>query len=221
MAHGKIGKVTAPNLILAPREYDQRIQDQLTNELRLYFNRLNTYLNSLADTSGGSGLSFPHIVAYSNAEQFAGGDDTPTLVAFNNALNNVGFIFNPDGTASALHSGTYKVEYRLQALNTDNVVHDVVVWMQVNGVDVPDSATKYSIPARKSATEFTYNVLASFISYRTEADDKFALYWATNQAYESGVQDGVYLEYEAAQTSPYEHPEIPSAYGVIQYIGRE
>ena len=221
MARGKIGKIISPNLILAPREYDQRTQDLFTNELRLYFNRLNTYLNSLADTGGGVSISFPHITAYSDVDQFAGGDDTPTIVLFNNALNNVGFTFNTDGTANALYDGNYQVEYRLQAVNTSNGALDTVVWLRVNNVDVADSATKYTIPARKSAGVPSFSILASFVSWNTIQNDRFALYWATEQAYESGVQDGVYLEASAAQTSPYAHPEIPSSYGVIQYIGRE
>ena len=221
MATNKIGKVTAPNLILAPVEYNQSTQDQFTNELRLYFNRLNTYVNTLADVAGGSGLSFPHITAYSDVDQFAGGDDTPTIVLFNNSLNNVGFTFNPDGTANALYDGNYQVEYRLQAVNTSNGALDTVVWLQINGEDVADSATKYTIPARKSAGVPSFSVLASFVSWNTVQNDRFALYWATEQAYESGVQAGVYLEATAAQTSPYPHPEIPSSYGVIQYIGRE
>jgi len=217
----KVSKVSAPNLIVAPNDYSKSREEQLNNELRLYFNRLNTYLNLVADVGGGSAISFPHIVAYSDVAQYASGDDTPTIVTFNNALDNVGFLFNPDGTATALFDGTYKIEYRLQAVNTENVALDIVVWLKVNGVDVPDSATKYTLSARKSAGVPTYNIIASFVSWETNANDNFALYWATEQAYESGVQDGIYLEYESAQTSPYAHPEIPSAYGVIQYIGRE
>jgi hypothetical protein len=217
----RVKPIAAPNLIAASNEYSQVREEQLMNELRLYFNRLNGNINTVSDIGGGSALSFPHIVAYSDADQYADGDDDPTIVSFNNASDNVGFTFNDDGTATANYDGTYKIEYRLQAVNTDNVAHDVVVWMQVNGEDVADSATKYSIPARKSASDYTFNILASFVSWETIEDDKFALYWATDQAFDSGVQDGVYLEYEAAQTTPYAHPEIPSAYGVIQYIGRE
>ena len=217
----RVNKVATPNLILAPTEYSQRRQDQLNNELRLYFNQLGTYLNIVADTAGGSAISFPHIVAYSDADQFAGGDDTPTIVTFNNASDNVGFTFNTDGTANALFDGTYKIEYRLQAVNTENIALDAVVWLEVNGEQVADTATKYTIPARKSAGVYSYNILASFVSWETIQNDRFALYWATEQAYESGVQDGIYLESTAAQTSPYPHPEIPSSYGVIQYIGRE
>lgn len=35
------GTTTAPNLPIAPVEYDQRYQDQLNNVLRLYFSQLD------------------------------------------------------------------------------------------------------------------------------------------------------------------------------------
>ena len=220
MGH-KVKPIAAPNLIAASNVYSQVREEQLMNELRLYFNRLNGNINTVSDVAGGSALSFPHITAYSDVDQFAAGDDTPTIVTFNNVANNVGFTFNDDGTANALYDGTYKVQYRLQAVNTENVALDTVVWLEVNGQQIADSATKYTIPARKSAGVPSFSILISFVSWETSENDKFALYWATEQAYESGVQDGIYLEATAAQTSPYAHPEIPSSYGVIQYIGRE
>lgn len=220
MTH-RVKPIAAPNLIAASNVYSQTREEQLMNELRLYFNRLNGNINTVSDVAGGSALSFPHIVAYSDADQYASGDDTPTIVNFNNAPDNVGFTFNADGTANATYDGTYKIEYRLQAVNTENVALDVVVWLQVNGENVADSATKYTIPARKSAGIYSYNILASFISWETLENDNFALYWATEQAFETSVQDGIFLEATAAQTSPYAHPAIPSSYGVIQYIGRE
>lgn len=220
MGH-RVKPIAAPNLIAASNVYSQVREEQLMNELRLYFNRLNGNINTVSDVAGGSALSFPHIVAYSDVDQYAGGDDTPTIVNFNNAPDNVGFTFNADGTANATYDGTYKIEYRLQAVNTENVALDVVVWLQVNGEDVADSATKYTLPARKSAGVPSFNILASFVSWETLENDNFALYWATEKAFESGIQDGIFLEATAAQTSPYAHPEIPSSYGVIQYIGRE
>lgn len=220
MGH-RVKPIAAPNLIAASNVYSQVREEQLMNELRLYFNRLNGNINTVSDVAGGSALSFPHIVAYSDVDQYAGGDDTPTIVNFNNAPDNVGFTFNADGTANATYDGTYKIEYRLQAVNTENVALDVVVWLQVNGEDVADSATKYTLPARKSAGVPSFSILASFVSWETLENDNFALYWATEKAFESGIQDGIFLEATAAQTSPYAHPEIPSSYGVIQYIGRE
>ena len=37
----ELNKVAAPNLPLAPKEYDAQYVDQLNNVLRLYFNRLD------------------------------------------------------------------------------------------------------------------------------------------------------------------------------------
>ena len=47
----ELNQVAAPNLPLAPSEYERLYQDQLNNVLRLYFNRLDAILGQLA-TSG-------------------------------------------------------------------------------------------------------------------------------------------------------------------------
>jgi hypothetical protein len=43
----EINQVAAPNLPLAPIEYNRQYQDQLNNVLRLYFNRLDAILEQL------------------------------------------------------------------------------------------------------------------------------------------------------------------------------
>jgi len=42
-----IDKIAAPNLPLAPDEWDKRYQDQFANVLRLYFNRLDNFISRL------------------------------------------------------------------------------------------------------------------------------------------------------------------------------
>lgn len=211
----------APNLVISERDYKIDNEAQFRNQLRLYFNQVDSGFEQILVGVGGANIDFPHIVAYYDASQYATADDTPTKVLWNNAPDISGFTLNADNTATADYDGTYKIEYRLQGVNTENVALDVVVWLQVNGTDVADSATKFTIPARKSAGVYTFNILASFVSWESTAGDNFALYWATEQAYDAGVQDGIFLQSLAAQTSPYAHPEVPSSYGVIQYIGRE
>ena len=216
----KINAVVAPNLIIAPETYSQSREEQLNNELRLYFNRLNTYLNTLQDTSGGAGLSLPHIAAEYSADQFADGDDTPTLVLWDSAPSLQGFILNADGTATALEDGVYKIDYGLQLANTHNATHDAKIWLQVNGSDVPRSSVVFTMPARKSAGVPSLLLAYSSIVFSVEAGQKIGLWWATERAYESGVQDGVYLWYEAATTSPYVSPATPSAIGSITFVSR-
>ena len=47
----ELGQPVAPNLPLAPQEYERQYQDQLNNVLRLYFNRIDSTFNQLS-TSG-------------------------------------------------------------------------------------------------------------------------------------------------------------------------
>jgi len=43
----EINQVAAPNLPLAPTEYNRQYVDQINNVLRLYFNRVDAILNQL------------------------------------------------------------------------------------------------------------------------------------------------------------------------------
>jgi hypothetical protein len=119
----------------------------------------------------------------------------------------------------------YTIRYSLQLVNTDNVIHDAAVWLKINTgsglVDVPRSATIFSIPARKSAGVFSYVCAYSEATFQVNAGDIIALYWATDQAYDtSPATDGIYIEALAAQTSPYARPAVPSAIGSITFVSR-
>ena len=221
MSHQNTPK--APNLVLTEPDYNIQNESQFRNQLRIYFNQLDSANEALYGGVGGYHINFPHISAYSESDLYATADDTATKVAWSATDDVQGFTLNANNTATPDHDGTYKIEYRLQAVNTDNTSeHDVVVWMQINGVDLANSATKFTLLAAKSAVNPAYESLTGFITWEAIAGEEVALFWATNKAYStSGPVSGVYLEYEGAQTSPYAHPSIPSAYGVIQYIGRD
>jgi hypothetical protein len=47
MSEFELSQVAAPNLPLAPDEYNRQYQDQLNNVLRLYFNRVDAILDQL------------------------------------------------------------------------------------------------------------------------------------------------------------------------------
>ena len=132
---------------------------------------------------------------------------------------------NAPGTATANVPGIYTIRYSLQLANTDNAQHDAAVWLKINTgsgfVDVPRSTTIFSVPARKSAGVFSYVCAYSEATFEVDVDDIIALYWATNQAYDtSPATDGIYIEALAAQTSPYARPATPSAIGSITFVSR-
>lgn len=51
----------APNLLIAPVDYDQRYQDQLNNALRLYFNQIDTFTGFIAQPISGTSAERPAI----------------------------------------------------------------------------------------------------------------------------------------------------------------
>jgi len=210
--------VRAPSLPLSPFEYDQRQQDQFQNALRLYFNRLDDYLANLSNAQGTSALSFPYIAASDSTDQYATGNNTPTLVAWDSADSINSWTLDPSGFASPDYSGVYNIAYSLQFANNDNAIHDATVWLKVNGVDVPKSATKFTLQARKSALLFNFTVGYSSVVFEAAAGDEIELWWATDQAATSGGGAGVYIEYQPAQTVPYAHASVPSAIGSITFV---
>ena len=221
MAYTPLRPPKAPNLLVAPIVYDQRYIDQLTNALRLYFNQIDNGMGFLLSDTGGASLSLPHIAASDNTDQLATAANTPTIVKWDTLDSGLGWTLNPPGTATAGVAGIYKITYSLQLTNTDNVAHDAAVWLRVNNVDVPRSTTIFTVPARKSAGVFSYVCAYSEATFEVETGDTIALYWATNQAYRvSPAADGIYIEYLAAQTSPYPRPATPSAIGSITFVSR-
>jgi hypothetical protein len=218
----KLEAPAAPNLPIAPSEYSGLHFDILNNVLRLYFNRIGESLKALFGADGGKYIQFPHIAASNTSDQYAAGDNTATKVLWSTLDSGSGFTLNMDGTASAQQSGVYKIDYSLQFVNTENAAHDVYVWLEVtNGstTQVPNSASKFTVPARKSAGVPAFIVAYSSITFQMVTNEKVALYWATDKAYSTtGPVDGIYMEAIPAQTVPFVHPVAPSAIGTITFV---
>ena len=208
----------APNLPIAPVQYTQQYQDQVLNALRLYFNQIDNLGQGLTGGLGGSFLYFPFIAAYYYPDQYASADNTATQVLWDGNSGISGFTLNSDNTATASQTGTYKITYSLQFANSDNAQHDAIVWLRVNGVDVPYSTTIFSIPARKSAGVYTYVCGYSEVVFTLNAGDKVALWWGTDLHATSGGAAGVWIYSRAAQTVPMAYPATPSAIGSITFV---
>lgn len=184
------------------------------------FNQLTgSAINSSLFTGSGRELNFPHIAASDSTDQVAGGDDTPTVVSWNTLDSGLGWTLNSPGSATATYAGVYKITYSLQFVNSANSAQYAYVWLQVNGSDLANSTTAFTLPARKSASEFSYVCGYSEVTFAVDAGDEIELYWATDLAGDPVTPtDGVYIYHEAAQASPYARPAIPSAIGSIVYI---
>ena len=214
-------KFKANPLPIPKAAYDQQYMLQLIRVIELYFRQLDSQTPISAEYFRGRGdkLSFPHICASDSTDQVAGGNNTPTVVKWNTLDAGYGWTLNSPGSATADFAGVYKITYSLQFINTANAAHYATVWLKENTVDIPNSATTFFIPGRKSATEFSYLCAYSEITFTAQVGDEVELYWATDLAGNPTTPvDGVYMLHDAAQTTPFPRPAIPSAVGSITFI---
>ncbi|MDV7402610.1 hypothetical protein RZS08_64910, partial [Arthrospira platensis SPKY1] len=108
------------------------------NILRLYFNQLDSANSALYGPLGMTYLDSPHISASDSTDQYADGDDDPTIVRWDTAEAANGFTLNVNNTATPTVEGIYKIDYSLQFANNDNTAqHDVFVWLQTDGSLIP------------------------------------------------------------------------------------
>jgi hypothetical protein len=211
----------APALPLPPDDYNRQQFDEQARALRLYFNRLDGDLTTLINPNGGGNLSFPHIAASDSTDQVATGNNTATVVNWNTLDSGSGWTLSPPGSATADFAGVYTIRYSLQFINSSNAIHYATVWLKVNNVDVPNSASIFTVPARKSASpgEEGYVLGYSEATFTIDAGDEIELYWATDLAGNPTTPTaGVYIYHDAAQVSPFARPAIPSAIGSITFV---
>jgi hypothetical protein len=98
------------------------------------------------------------------------------------------------------NTGIYNIQFSAQFDRTNSGTDSVDIWLRKNGVDVPGSGGKIVLAggAVASAIIATWNYVLD-----VAAGDYYQLMWSTPDTH-------VRLLYEAAQTSPFAHPIIPS-----------
>jgi hypothetical protein len=100
------------------------------------------------------------------------------------------------------NTGKYNLQFSSQFKNTDNAQHEVTVWLRINASDLANSATQYTIPARKSASIFGYGVASLTFLLDLNANDYVQIVWLPTST-------SVTLEHLPASVTP-AYPAIPS-----------
>lgn len=99
-------------------------------------------------------------------------------------------------------TGEYLLQFSAQFKNTTNAQEDVTVWIRINGSDLANSATQYTIPARKSAGIYGFGVASLSFLLDLNANDYIQIIWLPTSV-------SVTLEHLPASVTP-AYPAIPS-----------
>lgn len=199
-----------PNLPLAPKEWGAAYQDQFANTLRLYFTQMSSLLQNLAGTKGGYHLSFPCGAFHSNATQTAASTTTAYLITFDNTTFSNGVKLVDTTKFVVDRAGIYNLQYSAQFSNDDNQPQDIDIWFRKNGVDIPDSNTRFGLAPEKSASESFHVTGTVNLFAQLNAGDYLELVWRTSNT-------NTFLQYYAADTSP-TRPAIPSVIATMTFV---
>lgn len=89
----------APALPFQGKEYSDRLQNELSRVLRLYFNRLDADLGELANPLGAANLNIPTALFYSTLDQPAVSTNTAYRIFFENIYFGNGITIEDNQTA--------------------------------------------------------------------------------------------------------------------------
>lgn len=108
-------------------------------------------------------------------------------------------------------TGDYNVQFSAQFENVENTQEIVVIWFRINGVDVPNSATNITIPARKNAFTNGYGVASWNIFLNMTAGQYVEIVWLPAVA-------TITLQHLPASVTP-AYPAIPSVIATVNQVG--
>lgn len=206
----ELNQVAAPNLALAPMEYSSKYQDQLNNILRLYFNRLDAILAQLKTSDGVDPalIAFPYGSFQDNTTQTAASVNVAYPITFNTTDYASGVSRGtPTSKIVVDNAGYYNFQFSAQLDKTSGATANIWIWPRVDGVNIPDSASKVSIQGTSAESVPAWNFVLPM-----NAGSYFQLMWLTDDT-------NVVLKHEAGfGTAPNDVPEIPSVILTVTYV---
>jgi hypothetical protein len=144
---------------------------------------------------------------FSDGTDQTGSISAGTVMTFNTVDVADGITLASGSQITVPNTGKYNLQFSSQFKNVTNAQEDVTVWLRINGVDLANSATQYTIPQRKSASIFGYGVASLTFLLDLNANDYIQIIWLPTSV-------SVTLEHLPASVSP-AYPAIPSIIATI------
>lgn len=200
----------APRLPSATPAYDAEYINAFNNILRIYFNQLDNFNQSLISGDGGQYLSAPY-GAFTDTTNHTAAAATATAIDFNQTdLANGVSIGTPTSRIVVVAQGVYNLQFSVQASNDSAQIDDLTIWMRLNGVDIPYSAGLTGVPNKHGAVNGHVIVAWNFMA-AMNAGDYYELYWTTDSGHTSLVT------FPASTVAPV-HPAAPSCILTMSFV---
>jgi hypothetical protein len=186
--------VVPPNLPVAPTDYQVRYQDQLTNILRLFFSQMANRVNSPT----------AHASYFDTTTQTNPVADAVNIFTYNSVVTQQAVTRGvPTSRIFVAQTGIYNFQFSAQLDKTGGSASAVYIWPRINGVNLPDSATKIVIDGPNNEIVAAWNFVLVM-----EANDYFELAWQSSDT-------NVVIPYVAATGNI---PAIPSIIMTVTWV---
>jgi len=170
----------------------------------------NSYIGLMPISDAAEADTAPYGSFSNNTDQTAPSVGSTAVVVYDTTEESNGVYLSDSSRLNVRNAGIYNVQFSLQLVNQDNAAQYADIWFRVNGTDVPRSASRFDIPARKSATEWGHIVGTVNIFLDMNANDYVEIAGTTSSTL-------IALEHYAADgTIP--RPAIPAAIVTVNYI---
>jgi len=170
----------------------------------------NSYIGLMPISDAAEADTAPYGSFSNNTDQTAPTVGSTAVVVYDTTEESNGVYLSDSSRLNVRNAGIYNVQFSLQLVNKDNAPQYADIWFRVNGTDVPRSASRFDIPARKSATDWGHIVGTVNIFLDMNANDYVEIAGTTSSTL-------IALEHYAADgTIP--RPAIPAAIVTVNYI---
>lgn len=157
----------------------------------------------------GRFLTAPYNQFQSNADQTAADTFTAYPITYTVSDFPDGISLSSSSHINVSADGIYKFDYSISLENTANDRVDVDIWYRKNGTDIPDSNSRFSVPARKSTGSSSYLIAVTPYLVDMQANDYVEIMWHT-------ADTGTSIKALPAVTaSPGVTPAIPATPSVL------
>ena len=164
-------------------------------------------------SAGGGGLPVFYGAFQDLNNQTPAGANVITPMVFGLTDFSYGVLMKPDDATQVMISngGIYNIQWSGQFTSDNSADHDVNVWLRVNGVDVPGSAGRISVPAKHGSID-GHSIIGWNYFLRFNAGDALQIMWTAETI-------GISLEAYPARTDPVVLPSTASVVLTVNRVG--
>lgn len=138
----------APPALGYPTEvYERRHFNENNSALNIYFRKLTTVLGSLFGPRGGRFMNAPYGAFQDTTDQAIAAANTAYAMTLNTTDYANGVSVASNSRITVADAGIWNLQWSGQFQNTDSQLHDVRVWLKINGTVVTGSTGFISIPS--------------------------------------------------------------------------